>query len=254
MHTLRFKQYIKLLYLDHLKSSKMNNLFLLAGVTIGIVIVVAVVLILPMTSDNDSQLFLSQVQAQSNNNASNTTATNVRDIIGLTFPGQTIVHRGIAASEELTHLELSSGEQPHAVGILPSRQDGATYTGVLTFTATKPVEIGFGHRLHIDNSTLSQIDTTKLGELLIGHHLDKGKHSIPGNISAGSVIVPDYGSKPPYFSASIPFVGSSVWLRTPHGDPFIAVYEVVAEILQPQGVVDLDSAGVNEKNATSTVS
>ena len=27
----------------------------------------------------------------------------------------------------------------------------------------KSVDIGFGHRLHIDNSTLSQIDTDKLG-------------------------------------------------------------------------------------------
>ena len=73
------------------------------------------------------------------------------------------MHRGIIASEEPTHLSLSTGEKPHAAGILPLRKDGATYTGVLTFTATKPVEIGFGHRLHIDNSTLSQIDTDKLG-------------------------------------------------------------------------------------------
>jgi hypothetical protein len=66
------------------------------------------------------------------------------------------VHRGIIASEEPAHLALPAGEKPHAVGILPLREDGATYTGILTFTATKPVEIGFGHRLHIDNSTLSQ--------------------------------------------------------------------------------------------------
>jgi pimeloyl-ACP methyl ester carboxylesterase len=38
---------------------------------------------------------------------------------------------------------------------LPHRPDGATYSGILTFTSTKPVEVGFGHRLHIDNSTLS---------------------------------------------------------------------------------------------------
>jgi hypothetical protein len=42
---------------------------------------------------------------------------------------------------------------------------------------------------------------------------------------------------PPYFSASLPFAASSIWLRTPHGDPFIAVYEVVAEVVQPQAFV-----------------
>ena len=52
-----------------------------------------------------------------------------------------------------------------------------------------------------------------------------------------SVIIPDYGTAPPYFSASHPFAASSIWLRTPHGDPFIGVYEVVAEVVQPQAFV-----------------
>ena len=52
-----------------------------------------------------------------------------------------------------------------------------------------------------------------------------------------SVIIPDYGTAPPYFSASLPFAASSIWLRTPHGDPFIAVYEVIAEEVQPQAFV-----------------
>ena len=42
--------------------------------------------------------------------------------------------------------------------ILPYRSDGATYSGVITFTATAPVEIGFGHNLQIDNSTISQLE------------------------------------------------------------------------------------------------
>jgi hypothetical protein len=130
----------------------------------------------------------------------------------------------------------------------------ASYTGVLTFTATKPVEIGFGHRLHIDNSTLSQLDAKTLDDLLIGRHINRGEHAVPGIISVPSVLIPDYGSSPPYFSASIPFVGSSVWLRTPHGDPFIAVYEVVAEVVQPQAfVADIEGAMGGGINMTTTV-
>ena len=62
---------------------------------------------------------------------------------------------------------------------------------------------------------------------------------------APSVIMPDYGTAPPYFSASIPFVGDSVWLKTINGEPFIAVYEVFAKIVQPEGVVDLETALIN---------
>ena len=68
------------------------------------------------------------------------------------------MHPGIITSEESTHLSLSTGEKPHAAGISPLRKNGATYTGVLTFTATKPVEIGFGRRLHNFISKLIWID------------------------------------------------------------------------------------------------
>lgn len=53
-----------------------------------------------------------------------------------------------------------------------------------------------------------------------------------------------------HFSASIPFVGSSVFLTT-EGEPFVAVYEVVADVLQPQLVVDIDSANVTTTMTTT---
>ena len=126
---------------------------------------------------------------------------------------------------------------------MPHREDGASYAGVLTFTATKPVEIGFSHRPHVDNSTLSQLDAETLDDLLTVHQTNRGEKGLPGVIAVPSVIISDYGTAPPYFSASLPFATSSIWLRTPHGDPFIAVYKVVAEVVQPQAfVADVVSA------------
>lgn len=163
----------------------------------------------------------------------------------MTFLGQTIMHRGIVSSEEPIHVTLPAGEEPHGVSILPHREDGASYSGVLTFTATEPVEIGFSHRLHVDNSTLSQLDAETLDDLLLGQQTNRTEKGLPGIIAVPSVIIPDYGTKPPYFSASLPFAASSVWLRTPHGEPFIAVYEVAADVVQPQAFV------ADIKNATS---
>lgn len=71
-------------------------------------------------------------------------------------------------------------------------------------------------------------------------------------MSVASVILPHYGTAPPYFSASIPFVGDSVWLRTPHGEPFVVAYEVVADIVQPLEVIDLDNA-ITTVNNNSTI-
>jgi hypothetical protein len=143
------------------------------------------------------------------------------------------------------------------VEILPHRPDEAAYAGTLTFTATKPVEVGFSHRLHLDNSTLLQLGEDTLNDLLVGRHIKSPTHATPGIVSVPSIIVPDYGSSPLYFSASILFVASSVWLRTPNGEPFIAVYEAVAQVIQPKAfVADVDSFTGNNvttsTNATAT--
>jgi hypothetical protein len=147
---------------------------------------------------------------------------------------------------------LRPGEENDGVEILPHRPDGSTYSGILTFTATKPVEVGFGHRLHVDNSTLSQFEVEKLGDPYRRHHVNSSEHITPGIISVPSRIIPDYGVSPPYFSASIPFVGSSVFLTT-EGEPFVAVYEVVADVLQPQLVVDTDSAKTTSSGTSENV-
>ena len=47
---------------------------------------------------------------------------------------------------------ISPGIEPHGASIFPHREDGSSYACVLTFTATKPVEIGFSHRLNANDS------------------------------------------------------------------------------------------------------
>jgi hypothetical protein len=139
-----------------------------------------------------------------------------------------ILHRGIISSEPGQPEQL----KVQRTIILQHRHDGKDYTGTLTFTASKPVEVLFGHRLNIDNNTLSNIDVKKLGSLFLVNPIHRNAGYV---LSAPSVIKPDYReSAPPYYSASLPFVASSVVLRTLGGTPFIAVYEVSAHIGQPQ--------------------
>lgn len=218
----------------------MNKVFLVVVVSIATPILLSLI--------SDIQLFPLQVLAQSNSSNNIVPSNNTADFPKVTSPGETVAYRGIVSSESLTHTTLPGGEAIQRATILPHREDGALYTGVVTFTATKPVEVGFSHRLPTDNQTLSQIDKMEFGELDVGYHNSK-QGGISGVISVPSVIVPDYGTEPPYFSESIPFVGSSVWLRTPYAEPFVAVYEVVAEIIQPQKVVDLESANITEINS-----
>ena len=165
---------------------------------------------------------------------------------------KTVVHQGIIASSPSPQVKPMPNEHLQSVVILPFRSDGSIYRGVLTYTATKPVEVTLSHRIPIDNTTLSQLNVQKHGKLFVRHLT-----AFPGNITAPSRIIPDYrgGSTSPYFSASIPFVASSVALRT-NGEPFIAAYEVSADIVQPKIIKHLEiatlTAGATSNN-TSTV-
>ena len=53
----------------------------------------------------------------------------------------TIVHQGIIASSPNPQIKPRPNEQLQSVVVLPYRTDGSIYKGVLTFTATKPVEV-----------------------------------------------------------------------------------------------------------------
>jgi hypothetical protein len=159
----------------------------------------------------------------------------------------TIVHQGIIASSPSPQIIPRPSEHLQSAVILPYRSDGSIYKGVLTFTATKPVEVTFNHRIPIDNTTLSQLDMQKFGKLFVRHLT-----AFPGNISAIGRIIPDYsGSSSPYFSASIPFVSSSVVLRT-NDEPFIAAYEVSADIVQPKIIKHLENAATTNTSANNS--
>ena len=171
---------------------------------------------------------------------------NNNNIINKNYTNDYILHRGIISSEPGQPEEL----KVQRTIILQHRQDGKDYTGTLTFTASKPVEVLFGHRLNIDNKTLANIAVKKFGDLFVVNPIHPNAGYV---LSAPSVIKPDYkGSAPPYYSASLPFVASSVVLRTLGGIPFIAVYEVSAHVGEPQIINNITTAAQNS-NGTNNV-
>jgi hypothetical protein len=160
---------------------------------------------------------------------------------------ETILHQGIIASGRPPQIKTLPNETIEVVTILPFRTDGSIYKGVLTYTATKPVEVTLGHRIPVDNTTLSQLETQKHGKMFVRHLTA----NVVGNISAPSKIIPDYrGSSSPYFSASIPFVASQVVLRS--NEPFIAAYEVSADIVQPKIIKHIKNATTVTTTNSST--
>jgi hypothetical protein len=155
--------------------------------------------------------------------------------------GVRIVQQGTVSSD----VDPLKGHEGHqAAVILPPRNDTAVYSGTLTFTASKPVQVAIINMYNLDNVTAEKIPD-KFGQLL--------NSQAPWNTSA--TVTPlmmnvEYLDSPT-MSKTVPFVGNLVALHTMNGEPFIANYAVVAEVLQPEIVNNLDSAMTN---STTTIS
>lgn len=124
---------------------------------------------------------------------------------------------------------LPGHEGMQMANILPFRGDGTLYSGVLTYTATAPVEVVILNMQTLNETEQDILNATAGGEFgsLFTSQLDNQT-----SLSA-SYITPSYaGSAVP--SASIPFVGNAVWLHTIDGTPFSATFAVNALVLPSQ--------------------
>ena len=157
--------------------------------------------------------------------------------------GEKIVQQGTVSSD----VDPLKGHEGHqAAVILPPRNDSAVYSGTLTFTASKPVQVAVINMYNLDNATAAQIPD-KFGQLL----------NAPAPWNTSATVTPlmmnvEYLDSPT-MSKTIPFVGNLVALHTMNGEPFIANYAVVADVLQPEIVNNLDSAMANSTTTTTTI-
>jgi hypothetical protein len=140
---------------------------------------------------------------------------------------------------------LPGHEEHQAAILLPLRQDGSIYSGVLTYTASAPVEVIVANVQTLNETEQSMLNVTEDGfGTLLTSPLDN-QTSI-----AITIITPPYGDTP-VPSASIPFAGNALWLHTLDGTPFVANYAVSAQVLpaETQNSISNASLAVAEEDA-----
>jgi hypothetical protein len=114
--------------------------------------------------------------------------------------------------------------------ILPLTQDGSIYSGVLTYTASEPVNVVILNIQNLNETERALLNATgddaELGPLLTAQLDNQTSIAI-------TQITPQYGDSPAP-SASIPFAGNAVWLHLAEDTPFSATYAVSAQTQQPE--------------------
>ena len=146
--------------------------------------------------------------------------------------GSQIIQQGYATSSP----DPLPGHEAHqSVTILRLRDDNAVFSGRITFTTTRPVEVQILHR-----------DTTRTGPEQIPNIPEAyGKLAIidlPGGNGQVSItnVVPKFteGAAGSTFAASVPFSGNAVALHNLNGEQFATTYTATADVLGPATRVD----------------
>ena len=164
-----------------------------------------------------------QSQSAAGGNASEAGATSTPTAATQEPPvNQNFVRQGTVASGTSVLPSAEEGDENVAF-ILPPRNDGSVYSGVLTYTASKPVGVLVLHNYDPQNSTAIPEDygTELTAELPDG---------------SGNVAMTLF--QPPYTggvnAASVPFTGNGLALHTLDEGPFTATYTVNAFATQPE--------------------
>jgi hypothetical protein len=140
--------------------------------------------------------------------------------------------------------------------ILPLRQDGTIYSGVLTYTASEPVNVVILNIQNLNETERAILNATaedgELGPLLTAQLDNQTSLAL-------TVITPEYGDSPAP-SASIPFAGNAVWLHLAEDTPFSATYAVSAQTQQAEtrnsisnltATAEADDAAADEEEAAA---
>jgi hypothetical protein len=197
------------------------SVFLLALLAVGIQVPGS---IQAQESEIESVDSTGSVNATGSGNATDTTETTSEPIaepkVLSLSAGDSFAQQGTVTSTQ----DPLPGHEAHQLSlILPPRSDNSVYDGILTYTASKPVEVvvlqNFGNSTNID-SYYGGVATAPLGEGLV----------------AISLMTPQYSG--PINAASLPFAGNALALHTIDGEPFAATYTVTGDV---RGVETFDN-------------
>jgi hypothetical protein len=134
--------------------------------------------------------------------------------------------------------------------ILPLTEDGSIYSGVLTYTASEPVNVVILNVQNLNETERALVNAT--GDDAVFGPLVTAQLDNQTSLAI-SQITPQYGDSPAP-SASIPFAGNAVWLHLPEDTPFVATYAVSAQTQQAEtmnNISNLTATAAAEEGAAA---
>jgi hypothetical protein len=130
-------------------------------------------------------------------------------------------------------VQLREGEEPQSAIILPTRDDRAIYSGIITHQASRPVDLIVLNVLNPGNTSAIPEQFGNLDDII--------------NLNGQLVSINEIGSGE---SGSMPFAGNAVGFISDDEEPFLVTYTLTAVPEQARTINDITS--ILGFNATST--
>lgn len=121
-------------------------------------------------------------------------------------------------------VQLRAGEEPQSAIILPIRDDSATYSGIITHHASRPVDLVVLNVLNPGNTTAIPEEFGELDDII--------------RLNGQLVSVNEIGSGE---SGSMPFTGNALGFISDEEDPFLVTYTLTAVPEQARTINDITS-------------
>ena len=130
-------------------------------------------------------------------------------------------------------VQLREGEEPQSAIILPTRDDRAIYSGIITHQASRPVDLIVLNVLNPGNTSAIPEQFGNLDDII--------------NLNGQLVSINEIGSGE---SGSMPFTGNAVGFISDDEEPFLVTYTLTAVPEQARTINDITS--ILGFNATTT--
>jgi hypothetical protein len=194
LYLIKIDKYIKLFDYYNMNSKTTTIIFSILAITVA----AAITITLMSTAKNN---VLAQEQTEA--------AADGRDLL-------------IVQNTSMSAQDPVPGHESHQLALVaPPRQDGKIWSGVVTFTASKPVDVVVLHPYNV----AQKVDEERGEPLHAPNPFAKGQ-----NIAI--TLMTKYTDEP-IFAGSLPFAGTALAFHTTTGEPFTVTYTLDAEAKSP---------------------
>ena len=145
-------------------------------------------------------------------------------------PGDQIVIQGSLSSVSKEYTDEDKPQTHQVAVLLPPRDDKSIYSGTITLTTTKPIDILSLNDYQLNKNILSNMSES-FGTFTTIPSTDNESNSYIPTTIATLDKKNDFG-----YDLSIPFLGNSIELHNTEDEPFIAAYTVRADILNSEDI------------------